>query len=193
MKKFGLGLLAVSLAFQVLAASDGTPQPFAQDSIASASEEVHFPSNFHAQKLETAIKLKYWGLGLGIGSSLALRNGNNDLGLILALTGLVMHLGGNIGQDVQIAKLGWKHQKRHPRGGGQLSSEDGLSTPCSEFGFSMGDQVSFLSASGQRLTGEVVGIISTPSDASGCQIIVRYEIDGEFKTSTLAPTSLTKA
>ena len=56
-------------------------------------------------------------------------------------------------------------------------------------GLNMGDSVSFRSSNDETLLGEIIGIMES---AVGCQIIVRYEFQGEFKTSTLSPGSLTK-
>ena len=152
----------------------------------------HHPSLFDAQKLESATQAKYVGLGLSIaGGALAL-NGNGEAGTAVSIAGAIVTLAGIIGQDIQLVRLGWKHQKKQGRVNAALTTANGNQLVCSDLGLVMGDRVAFSTSSGADMTGEIVGMINAPSASSGCQVIVRYSLDGEFRTSTLSPSSLTK-
>lgn len=165
------------------------------DSLVVENDPEHFPSAFDAEKLETATKLKYVGVGISVAGIAAASGGETETGLLLSAVGAVMSLFGIISQDIQLVRLGWKHQKKPfaaYTSPSAKTSPNGASYESSDSGFAMGDVVSFKLASGAFIRGEVVGIVTTPSDASGWQIIVRYEYEGTFKTSTLAPSMLSK-
>mgnify|MGYP001500587567 CR=1 FL=1 len=152
----------------------------------------HFSSSFDAQKLETATKAKYFGMGLSLAGVAVIWNGGGDAGLAMSILGAILTLGGTIGQDIQLVRLGWKHKKKPGESNLSSSVSNGDQLVCSDVGLAMGDRVMFSTNSGSSLTGEIVGMINAPSSPSGCQVIVRYNFEGEFRTSTLSPPRLTR-
>ena len=189
MKHFILLLfLGVSSTLTLRAANLPKELFLSADSVATE----HFSSSFAAQKLESTTKAKYFGMGLSIVGNVIALNGGQEVGLAMSIFGAILTLGGVIGQDIQLVRLGWKHQKKQGKLKSSTSASNGDQLVCSEFGLAMGDRVMFSTTSGSRLTGEIVGMINAPSAPSGCQVIVRYNLEGEFRTSTLSPESLTR-
>ena len=161
------------------------------DSVETAKEIApeHYPSMFDAAKLESATSAKYVGSGLSIAGGLIAAGGATDAGIAVAAIGAIVGFFGRVGQDIQLVRLGWKHGARQKPKGGLSVETPVLSVGCPNLDLKMGDNVSFKSTNNQTLVGEVIGIVES---AVGCQIIVRYEFQGEFKTSTLSPGSLNK-
>lgn len=162
------------------------------DSVETANEIIpeHYPSMFNAEKLESATNTKYLGSGVMVAGTLMYSLGSNPgLGGVVAVIGGVVGFIGRIGQDVQLVRLGWKHERRLKQKNGSARVKSSSKVDCGNVGLNMGDSVSFRSSNDETLLGEIIGIMES---AVGCQIIVRYEFQGEFKTSTLSPGSLTK-
>ena len=163
---------------------------FDSDSIAIANQEEpeHYPSAFNAQKLETATKTKYIGLGVSLAGSTLVTRGNTEAGILAFVLGGVTSLFGLISQDVQLSRLGWKHGRRSP-----VKAKSIRPIPskfdCADTNLDMGDRISFQSNAGISIEAEIIGIVPNPL---GCQIIVAYELNGERRTSTLPAESLTK-
>ena len=160
------------------------------DSISAVvhEEPEHYTSAFNAQQLESATKTKYIGGGISLAGLILASQGNTDGGILVSVLGGVIGFFGRIGQDIQLVRLGRKHENPSP----SRAKSSGLSpvrSDCSDTNLSMGDNVSFQAAGGISITAEIIGIVSNPL---GCQIIVAYELNGERNTSTLAPESLTK-
>jgi hypothetical protein len=162
------------------------------DSVETTNDVVpeHYPSKFNAEKLESATNTKYLGSGMMVAGTLMYSLGSNPgLGGIVAVIGGVVGFIGRIGQDVQLVRLGWKHERRLKQKNGSARVKSSSKVDCGNVGLNMGDNVSFNSSNDETLRGQIIGIMES---AVGCQVIVRYEFDGEFKTSTLGPGSLTK-
>ena len=161
------------------------------DSVETAHEIApeHYPSTFNAEKLESATNAKYLGAGLSIAGGLVALGGAPDAGLAVVAVGAIVGFFGRVGQDIQLVRLGWKHDRRTKQMNGRSQALPNVKARCGNVDLNMGDKVSFKSSSDEILLGEIIGIMES---AVGCQIIVRYEFQGEFKTSTLSPGSLTK-
>ena len=163
---------------------------FDSDSIVIANQEEpeHYPSAFNAQKLETAIKTKYIGLGVSLAGFTLVTRGNREAGILAFVLGGVTSLFGLISQDVQLSRLGWKHERRS-----SVKAKSVRPIPskfdCADTNLDMGDRISFQSNAGISIEAEIIGIVPNPL---GCQIIVAYELNGERRTSTLPAESLTK-
>ena len=160
------------------------------DSIAAVvhQEPEHYPFAFNAQKLESATKKKYIGGGISLAGLVLASQGHIDAGILVSVLGGITGLIGRIGQDIQLVKLGWKHETPS-LSEAKSSGSSPVKSDCSDTNLSMGDNVSFQAAGGISITAEIIGIVSNPL---GCQIIVAYELNSERRTSTLAPESLTK-
>ena len=150
----------------------------------------HFYTAFNAQTLESATKVKYIGTGIGLGGLYLTRQGNTGAGIVVTLLGSITTFAGLVGQDIQLVRLGWKHKRRVPK----VSKSQGstpITTGCEDANLSVGDRVTFQSSSTGAIEGEIVDMWFSVLGL-GCQILVAYELDGERRTSTLAPSSLTK-
>lgn len=162
------------------------------DSIGTVKEidPEHYPSMFNASKLESATNTKHLGSGVIVAGTLMYSLGSNPgLGGIVAVIGGIVSFIGRVGQDIQLVRLGWKHERRLKMKNGTSKATPYAKIDCGNVDLEMGDNVSFKSSNDQTVGGEIIGVIES---AAGCQIIVRYEFQGEFKTSTLSPGSLTK-
>lgn len=148
----------------------------------------HFATAFNAQTLESAIKAKYVGGGIGLGGLFLINQGKTDAGIAVSLLGSITSFVGIVVQDIQSVRLGWKHEDRTSKARNKKGSTS-TKLSCDESNLTMGEKVAFQSSIGVAIEGEIIGIVS---NALGCQIIVAYELDGERKTSTLAPSGLTK-
>ena len=163
---------------------------FDSDSIATANQDEpeHYPSAFNAQKLETATKTKYIGLGMNLAGTTLLTQGNAEAGILVSALGGITFLFGLISQDVQLSRLGWKHGRRS-----SVKAKSVRPIPskfdCADTNLDMGDRISFQSNAGISIEAEIIGIVPNPL---GCQIIVAYELNGERRTSTLPAESVTK-
>jgi len=189
MKHFILLLFLGASSTLILRASDLLVEPFLHaDSVVTQ----HFSSSFDAHKLESSTKAKYFGMSLSLAGIAVIWNGGGGAGLAMSIVGAILTLGGTIGQDIQLVRLGWKHQKKMEKSNPPLNTLNGDQLACFDFDLAMGDRVAFSTTSGSTLTGDIVGIINAPSDPSGCQVIVRYNLEGEFRTSTLSPVSLSR-
>ena len=146
MKHLALVLLFWALGHFTVQASDRNESALVCTD--SLSVEYH-PSSFDAQKLESATQAKYVGMGLAIaGTTLAL-NGNGEAGTAMSIAGAIVTLAGIIGQDVQLVRLGWKHQKKQGRMNAALTTAEGNQLVCSDLGLVMGDRVAFRLRPGQ--------------------------------------------
>ena len=156
------------------------------DSVETANEIVpeHYPSMFNADKLESATNAKYIGAGLSLAGGLVALGGAPDAGVAVAVVGAIVGFFGRIGQDIQLVRLGWKHERRLGLKRGRSLETPSLGVGCPKWATASPSNLQMM-----RLRGEIIGIMES---AVGCQIIVRYAFEGEFKTSTLAPGSLTK-
>ena len=198
MKKLVALLLLCQTASFALAITNTEVRLLANsDSVETANEIVpeHYPSMFNAEKLESATNAKYIGAGLSLAGGLVALGGApvNFKALRqfcqVAVVGAIVGFFGRIVQDIQLVRLGWKHERRLGLKRGRSLETPSLGVGCPNVDLSMGDSVSFKSSNDDTLRGEIIGIMES---AVGCQIIVRYAFEGEFKTSTLAPGSLTK-
>ena len=192
MKKLVALLLLCQTASFALAITNTEVRLLANsDSVETANEIVpeHYPSMFNAEKLESATNAKYIGAGLSLAGGLVALGGAPDAGVAVAVVGAIVGFFGRIVQDIQLVRLGWKHERRLGLKRGRSLETPSLGVGCPNVDLSMGDSVSFKSSNDETLRGEIIGIMES---AVGCQIIVRYAFEGEFKTSTLAPGSLTK-
>lgn len=150
----------------------------------------HFYTAFNAQTLESATKAKYIGTGIGLGGLYLTRQGNTGAGIVVTLLGSITTFAGRVVQDIQLVRLGWKHKKRIPKVSKSQGSRP-MTTGCEDADLSVGDRVTFQPSSGAVIEGEIVDMWFSVLGL-GCQILVAYELGGKRKTTTLAPSSLTK-
>ena len=172
-----------------LSAMTGIAYPIAQDTAMFERNDGNLEVGFNSVKLKRATQSKYIGLGcVAVGGVLA--QSEPDAAVLLLSAGGLTAFISTIVQDIQLVRLGRDRQKREPRLVSRSRGESGVRLGCADAALTMGDRVSFKGLNGETFVGEIVGLIPSQILSSGCQVIVRYSVNGKYNTKSLSPDGL---
>lgn len=113
--KFLLPITLFACSVVALAQSEPTPQVIASTtknaSRITTMTAIDATGNdeFSSKKLESAVKLKYTGIGVTIAGLVATANDEPEAGVFLSIAGAVVSLYGVISQDIQLVRLARKN------------------------------------------------------------------------------------